>query len=605
MTERDDPRDERPDDPRDDRPDDPGEHPDQEEEPQARVHVAEWTPWVWVIPVAAVIFLGWLVVRYGFFGGGDITVTFVEAHGLERYSAVRYRGAKVGTVQKITVGRDLDEVAVRISIDATMTHALREGTSFWIVEPGLEGGGLGGLLAGTYVAMEPGEGETTRQFQGLETPPVLSAPQPGKTFVLETPRLGAVSLGTPVRFEGMRAGRVLGTQYDEQRGLAYVHVFVVDRYAHFVRESTRFWTAGGISLSLEGGTVSMGDASLATILSPSVSFYTPEVLAGERAPDGTRFELHDSRGAAVAAAGGPHFTYMAYFPGPIGGLSPGTRVQMRGVQVGRVRDVRLRYVPATASLETPVTIEIDPREMGFVVTSSTTREELRNRLDDAMQNLVRNGMRARLGSTLLGTGGVELEMIAAPGTGSLQLTHDPPIIPAVGGGDGIQGALDSISRVATTIENLPLRQIAGDLRSAARRIDALAHDPRLDQSFDRLHTVLSEFEGVAVTAGENIEPIAESLRNAAESVEAAARTIETTVITTGESIDPIAQSLRRAAETAEAAASRAEQLLGTSVRQNYDVAELIRELTRAAEAVRALASYLTENPDALLKGRAD
>ena len=54
---------------------------------------------------------------------------------------------------------------------------------------------------------------------------------------------------------------------------------------------------------------------------------------------------------------------------------------------------------------------------------------------------------------------------------------------------------------------------------------------------------------------------------------------------------------------AEAAAKRAEQLLGSSQRQNYDVAELIKELTKAAEAVRALANYLAENPDAVLKGR--
>ncbi len=43
--------------------------------------------------------------------------------------------------------------------------------------------------------------------------------------------------------------------------------------------------------------------------------------------------------------------------------------------------------------------------------------------------------------------------------------------------------------------------------------------------------------------------------------------------------------------------------MGSSQKQNYDLGELIKELTRAAEAVRALSQYLTENPDALLKGR--
>ena len=63
------------------------------------------------------------------------------------------------------------------------------------------------------------------------------------------------------------------------------------------------------------------------------------------------------------------------------------------------------------------------------------------------------------------------------------------------------------------------------------------------------------------------------------------------------------ESLRNAAASAETAAKRAEQLLGSSPQQNYDLAALVKELTRAAEAVRGLASYLEENPDALLKGR--
>jgi len=62
-------------------------------------------------------------------------------------------------------------------------------------------------------------------------------------------------------------------------------------------------------------------------------------------------------------------------------------------------------------------------------------------------------------------------------------------------------------------------------------------------------------------------------------------------------------SLRNTAASAEAAAARAQELMGSASRQNYDLGALIKELTRAAEAVRGLASYLEENPDALLKGR--
>jgi paraquat-inducible protein B len=570
-----------------------------EEPPEASVHVAKWSPWVWVVPVLAIFFAGWLVVRYGF-GGGDITVRFAEARGLDRYSPVRFRGAKVGTVQKITVDDTLKEVVVRISMDASMGHALRKGTRFWIVEPGIEGGGLGGLLSGTYVAIAPGrdEGEETREFVGQEYPPIVSAPEAGKTLILEDRELGSVAVGSPVHYQGMRVGRVLGTEYDEKRGITAVHVFVVQRFANYVRQSTRFYRGGGLSLSLGGGGISMGDASLSSLLNAPIAFYTPEVMAGAPVADGTRFELHDSRAAAIAAADGPHLTYVTYFPGPIGGLTPGTPVRMKGVQVGRVRDVRLRYVPENASLETPVVLEIDPRELEFTVTDATTRADLRANMNDALQRLVQKGMRATLATSLVlpGASAVSLDIVAAPNTGRLVITHDPPIIPAASADSGLAGAMASISDVANTIRSLPLREIAEDIRRTTRRLNAMVNDPALDQSLQRLNRSLAQIESAATTVNQNAAPIANSLRNAAQSAESTAKKVEANV-------DPLIESLRNTADAAEAAAKRAETLLGSSQKQGYDVAELIRELTRAAEAVRALSTYLTENPDALLKGR--
>ncbi|MGN6184774.1 MAG: hypothetical protein ACTHQM_14085, partial [Thermoanaerobaculia bacterium] len=136
---------------------------------------------------------------------------------------------------------------------------------------------------------------------------------------------------------------------------------------------------------------------------------------------------------------------------------------------------------------------------------------------------------------------------------------------------GLEDTLAAINDVANTVRGLPLREIASNLRSTSARLNTLVNDPALDQSIQRLNRSLAEIERISKITGENVGPIVESLRNAADSAEAAAKS--------------------------------AQGLLGTQQKQNYDVAELIRELTRAAEAVRALASYLTENPDSLLKGR--
>ena len=582
---------------------------EREEDRQAEVHLARWSPWIWIIPVLAIFLVGWLIVRYGFMGGGDITVRFAEARGLDRYSPVRFRGAKVGTVQKITIDEELKAVEVRISMDASMRPVLRKGTRFWIVEPGLDGGGLGGLLSGTYVGVAPAEGEANgdevTEFVGQEYPPVLAAPEAGKTFVLHGEGVGSLAVGSPVLFQGIRVGRILGSEYDDKTGVTSVHVFVVQRFANNVRESSRFYRANGISVGFGGGGLQVENASLGSLLSAPIAFYTPDVLAGEPAREGTRFELLQSLNVAMASAGGPHMTYLTYIPGPVHGLTPGTPVQMKGVTVGRVRDVRLRYVPETATLETPVTIEIDPRKLELPISSGTTLADVRGTMNDALQKLVQKGMRATLATSLVlpGASAVSLENVGKPGTARLVLTNDPPIIPAAADANGLAGAMSALTGVADTIKGLPLQEIAGNMRSASQRLDALLSDPRLDKSLDRLNSSLTQIEEAAKTTNRNIDPIAKSLRNAAESAESAAKTVDQAATKANANIDPLVQSLRNAASSAEAAAKRAEQLIGTSQKQGYDISELIRELTRAAEAVRALASYLTENPDAVIKGR--
>jgi paraquat-inducible protein B len=391
--------------------------------------------------------------------------------------------------------------------------------------------------------------------------------------ILEAQGLGSLAVGSPIQFEGMRVGRILGAEYDETRRVTAVHAFIVQRFASHVRQSTRFWRAGGLNISLTGGGLSLGGASIGSLLNAPVAFFTPEVLPGPEVSDGTHFELYESEAAALAAADGAQVTYLTYFPGPVRGLTAGIPVQIRGVNVGAVRDVRLRYVPATASLETPVTLEIDPRKLEIAVTNATTREDIRAAMNDALQRLVQKGMRATLATSLVlpGASAVSLEMVGRPGTAHLVLTNDPPIIPAATTGNGIEGALSSINGIAARINNLPIEEIAGHLRSTALRLDTLVHDPALSQSLQRLNTSLADVEKVAAVTRENI--------------------------------GPLVQSLRSAATSAEGAAKSAQQIIGSSQRQTYDLGALIQELTRAAEAVRALASYLEENPDALLKGR--
>jgi len=122
------------------------------------------------------------------------------------------------------------------------------------------------------------------------------------------------------------------------------------------------------------------------------------------------------------------------------------------------------------------------------------------------------------------------------------------------------------------------------------------HEPALDESIQRLNRSLADVEKVTATARENVGPIATNLRKASGDVADVANTAK-------QNVGPVIESLRNAAAAAESAAKSAQQLIGTSQYQSYDLGNLVKELTQAAESVKALATYLEEHPDSLLKGR--
>ncbi|HXR93464.1 MAG TPA: hypothetical protein VN750_24615, partial [Steroidobacteraceae bacterium] len=65
---------------------------------QAGIRRSWWPGWIWLVPVAALLVVGWMGVRYLLRGGENITIEFDDAHELKpKNSNVVYRGMNIGT----------------------------------------------------------------------------------------------------------------------------------------------------------------------------------------------------------------------------------------------------------------------------------------------------------------------------------------------------------------------------------------------------------------------------------------------------------------------------------------------------------------------------
>lgn len=175
-----------------------------------------WPGWIWALPIAAVLVVGWLGFRALAEGGRTVTVTFDQAPGVRKTDTkVVYRGITVGEVTGVTLAAKGSRVDVKLSIDKQAEPLLRAGARFWLIgaHPSLDRlSELKDAVTGPQIGLEPGSGPPAKTFRGLEEPPEDAplGPQVRYRVRFDGPA-GTLNPGAPVRLRGFRVGRVLSS----------------------------------------------------------------------------------------------------------------------------------------------------------------------------------------------------------------------------------------------------------------------------------------------------------------------------------------------------------------------------------------------------------
>lgn len=541
--------------------------------PHARSRRQKLFAWVWLIPVVAaftVLWLGWqsLATR-----GPLITIVFDDAEGLdEGHTPVRYKSVQVGLVESVGLSKDLGKVVVTARMDRRVAASLTEHAEFWVVKPRFSASGVSGLstlLSGSYIEMEPGSGAPESKFTGLEEPPVVQAQVPGQRFTLEANQLGSLDQGSPVYFRGLQVGEVLGDALRPDGRNVEIYVFVRHPYDQLVKTNTHFWNASGVSVGATGTGIKANIGSLQTLLAGGIAFDSP--------PDGpaelpgkidARFTLYDDPASADDAATGPVVPYLVRFPGAVHGLGIGAPVELNGVKIGRVTAFHLEYDLATADLQTPVMLEIQPDLLRLKGGQAATAEAF----DHALHDLTAAGLRARLGTASLLTGSllVSLEQVQGATPAVMAIENGVGVIPATS-----SGSLDQLTKSATALVDslrTPLPAIMEHLNRIVANFDHLTGSPELNQATASLAKTLANLQRITAT--------------------------------TDVALPPLLASLRQTADAANRAAVAANRIVGGDpVAAGHDMPAMLRELTAAARSIRDLTEFLDQHPDALLRGR--
>ncbi|HEX7380525.1 MAG TPA: MlaD family protein [Nevskiaceae bacterium] len=207
-------------------------------------HRSWWPGWIWGIPVAAVGVVLWLSLRALSATGTDITVVFEQAAGMSAGStAVMYRGMQVGTLKKVQLEKDGQQVIATFNIQDVAKRWLTTGTRFYLegAHPSISNpSSLKAIIAGPTIVMVPGDGKDARHYVGV----IGQAPE---AFAISVRyhldfkgALGHLDIGTPVTLEGFTVGDVVASELrvDPQTGQISTPVTVA-------LDPTRFHIASG------------------------------------------------------------------------------------------------------------------------------------------------------------------------------------------------------------------------------------------------------------------------------------------------------------------------------------------------------------------------
>ncbi|QNN22291.1 MCE family protein [Planctomycetales bacterium ZRK34] len=250
--------------------------------------------WVWLIPIAAVVFVGVLIGMYVVQRGEVITVTMTDGHGIKPGDALRCRGINVGQVQAVALDDALRGVVVTVRLTPGSERIARAGSRFWVQRPRVSLTGVAGLetIAGPrYMAVIPGTGEPQSEFIAVADPPVVAAIESeGLEIMLLSDRRHSLSPGAPILYRGVRVGVVLGLGLSSDAASIEVRGYIRPQYASLVRDNTRFWNVSGAKIDAGLTGFSLELESLESLITGGVAMATPNT-PGRRVTTGHRFEL--------------------------------------------------------------------------------------------------------------------------------------------------------------------------------------------------------------------------------------------------------------------------------------------------------------------------
>jgi paraquat-inducible protein B len=282
---------------------------------------------------------------------------------------------------------------------------------------------------------------------------------------------------------------------------------------------------------------------------------------------------------------------IVYFDGSLNGLNEGAPVKFRGVTIGSVKQVMVRFNQATNDYAMPVILEIEEKLV-------------RQRLRDASGELffqrtteqrIKAGLRASLQTESLVTGVLYVDCRFnpnAPPPVFHQLEKIYPEVPTeptkiqqlfenLASLDikGLQTNLNGlITRLDTTVSELKMADLNAGVTNLLASVNRLVAAPDLTNALAALRPTLDQYRELGAKVTSKIDPLSDSITNS------------------------LAQADRAVAQI-RGAGENLRTMLAPDSPLRSELDQALQQVSGAGQSLSVLLDFLKQHPDALIAGR--
>jgi paraquat-inducible protein B len=278
-------------------------------------------------------------------------------------------------------------------------------------------------------------------------------------------------------------------------------------------------------------------------------------------------------------------TMVMYFSGSVKGLNVGSPVMFRGVKIGEVREILLKFDPNDITFFIPVYVDIDFDKIDYIGEAPESESVY-------LGTLIDKGLRAQL----------ELQSIV---TGQLMINLDfNPRVPARFAGldkryREVPTATSGLEELLKTAQELPLKELFDKLLKAIEGIEKIVNSPNIKSSLYSLDGSMAKLKDVLVKVDKEAGPVMNNLRDLSQSLKNIAKNGETVPGQLNKTLVSAQEALKQGEKALVAIKNTTSE--NSALAQEAAVA--LREISGAAKSIRYLTDYLQQHPEALVRGK--